>query len=154
MPKLTSFSFGSTSAVITCLALIASRVSSDMPKSILLGSLLIIAVADNISDMFGIHMYQDSSLDSKNDVWSLTATNFIARLVIMLIFIAGIIFLPAKIDLIFSIIFGLTILVILSILIAMERKLNPTAIVLKHLLMAVIVVSLSGFLTHLILDRF
>jgi len=56
----TKFSFGSTSAIITNVALIMGLNSAKDAKLAIIGSLLVIALADNVSDSFGIHMYQES----------------------------------------------------------------------------------------------
>ncbi len=50
-------------------------------------ALLIIAIADNISDSFGIHIYQESKGIAPKEVKKTTANNFIARMLITFVFI-------------------------------------------------------------------
>ena len=50
--------FGSTSAIITELALIVGLSNSVNARSNMIAGILVIAIADNISDTLGIHIYQ------------------------------------------------------------------------------------------------
>jgi len=52
----TGFSFGLTSGIITTLGLIVGLNSSTRSKLVVLGGILIIAIADAFSDAFGIHV--------------------------------------------------------------------------------------------------
>jgi hypothetical protein len=56
----TRFSFGATSAIITNLGLIVGFDSLSNPKSSIIRSMLVIGIADNISDTLGMHVYQES----------------------------------------------------------------------------------------------
>jgi hypothetical protein len=56
----TRFSFGATSAIITNLGIITGLDTLTHPKLSIIGALLVIALADNLSDTFGIHIYQES----------------------------------------------------------------------------------------------
>lgn len=57
---LSRFSFGITSAIITSLALIVGLDQVSDPKMSIIGALMLLAVADNISDSLGIHIYRES----------------------------------------------------------------------------------------------
>jgi len=59
MIKLHNFSFGATSAVVTGLAIIVGLSAVHDAKIAIVSALLIIAIADNISDSFGIHIHQE-----------------------------------------------------------------------------------------------
>jgi len=59
MSHLTKYSFGASSAIITCLAFIIGLSHSSNPRLSIVGSLLVIAIADNISDSLGIHIFQE-----------------------------------------------------------------------------------------------
>ena len=54
------FLFGSTSAIITNLALVVGLEASINAKLNIVASILVIAIADNISDTLGIHIYRRS----------------------------------------------------------------------------------------------
>lgn len=63
------FLFGSAAAIITNLGIIAGLFSSHNARGNIIGSILVIAIADNISDTLGIHIYQEAEgLESKRSV--------------------------------------------------------------------------------------
>ena len=76
---LTKYSFGGTSAIITNLALIIGLNTAANAKLSIISGLLIIGLADNISDTLGIHIYQESEGKQTLNVWISTLTNFFSR---------------------------------------------------------------------------
>ena len=146
MIHLRKFSFGATSAIVTSLAFIVGLSKNPNPRLAIIGSLLVIAVADNISDSLGIHIYQESELLDYKVVRSSTFFNFLTRFLVMLIFILSVAFLPIKYAVIFSIVYGISLLSILSYFIAREQKVNPYSAILKHGAIAILVIILSGFI--------
>jgi VIT1/CCC1 family predicted Fe2+/Mn2+ transporter len=150
----TRFSFGSTSAIITNLALMAGLHSQTNAKISIIGGIMVIALADNISDSFGIHIFQESENIETADVWISTIFNFISRALISFGFIALILLLPLKIAIIFSIVLGLLLLAALSYLIAKNEGDNPYLPVLNHVLTAVIVIFLSNLAGNFLISRF
>ena len=78
-PKFYNFSFGVTSAIMTSLTIIIG-LSGAASNITIITALLIIAIADNISDSFGIHIYQESKRVNSKEVKTTTANNFIARM--------------------------------------------------------------------------
>lgn len=59
MRNLTRFAFGATAAIMTSMALIVGLGSANSGKTGIVGGLLIIAVADNLSDTLSIHIYEE-----------------------------------------------------------------------------------------------
>ncbi|HVQ00302.1 MAG TPA: hypothetical protein VMT57_02180 [Candidatus Thermoplasmatota archaeon] len=151
MSHLTRFSFGATSAIITCLAFIIGLAKSPNPKFAIIGSLLVIAIADNISDSLGIHIYQESDLKKSDVVRKSTLFNFITRFFVILVFILFILFLPLTIASVLSIIWGLSLLIVLTYYIACEQKVNPYKAILEHIAIAVVVIIISDYLSQWIL---
>ncbi len=148
--KLSNFSFGAVSAVITCLALIISFDTNDTSKLVVIGSLCVIALADNISDTLGIHIYQEGEFSSFRKVWRATLSNFVTRLCVILIFILFVISFPPMLAVVFSILYGFLILTIISYLVARKRNIAPKTIILEHILIATLVLGLSKYITYLI----
>jgi VIT1/CCC1 family predicted Fe2+/Mn2+ transporter len=152
LQQSTRFSFGSTSAIITNIAIIIGLDTAIHAKMAIIGSLLVIAIADNVSDTLGIHIYQESEGLSQKKVWSLTLSNFLSRLIISLGFVAIIIALPLNIAIIVSLIYGLSILSIVSYLIALSKKRNPFTSIAEHLFISIIIIFISkisgGFIVH------
>jgi vacuolar iron transporter family protein len=148
--RLSNFSFGAVSAVITCLALIISLDIHYTSKWVVVGSLCVIALADNISDTLGIHIYQEGEFSSLRNVWKATLTNFVTRLCVILVFILFVMVFPPTPATIFSILYGYLIIVVISYLVARKRNLAPKMIILEHVIIATVVLGLSKYITYLI----
>ena len=106
----------------------------------IIGSLLVLAVADNITDSLGIHIFQESDLKDKSVVNSSTFSNFLTRLLLILSFIAIVYLLPTQLAVIISAAWGVLILVALSYLIAVEQRGSPINAIIQHLSIAAVVV--------------
>ena len=149
----TRFSFGATAAIITNLALVAGLRTGEYARPSIIGGMLVIAVADNISDAIGIHIYQESELLETREVWLSTATNFITRLMVSLTFITLVFFLPIKLAVISTLVWGALLLSVMSYMIAKDKGIKPHLAILEHLSIAATVVIASNFIGQLILER-
>jgi vacuolar iron transporter family protein len=155
LPKDPSkFSFGATSSTVTSLGIIFGLMTSGNPQASVIGSLLVIAVADNIADSLGIHIYRESTATQKENTKMFTISNFITRFGITLTFVALFAFLPLNYAAAFCTIIGLGILVFLSYLIGVQRKTNILREVAIHLGIAIPVIVISHFLGQLIFSIF
>ena len=150
----TKISFGATSGIVTILGLIVGLDRVTHPQSIIISGILAIAVADNISDSLGIHIYQESEGLNDKEVWFSTITNFMTRLIVSLTFILLIVLLPIKFAVPVSIAWGLFLLSMMSYSIAQARKLNPLRAILEHLAIAVVVIFVSNSLSGWISGKF
>jgi vacuolar iron transporter family protein len=153
-PAQTRFSFGATSAIITNLGIITGLDTLTHPKLSIIGALLVIALADNLSDSFGIHIYQESEHVGKKEVWFSTLTNFLTRLFVSLTFIILVIVLPIRLAVLCSIVWGLFVLTVMTYTIAKQRKINPLSAILVHITIAVVVVIASNFIGGFVISRF
>ncbi len=140
----TRFSFGSTSAIITNLALMAGLHSQPNARVSIIGGILVIALADNISDSFGIHIYQESEKIATREIWASTFINFLSRIIVSLSFIALILLLPLNNAICASILWGLLLLALVSYMVAKEENSNPASSILTHLLIAIAVIFASN----------
>jgi vacuolar iron transporter family protein len=150
----TRFSFGSTSAIITNLALMAGLHSQANAKISIMGGILVIALADNISDSFGIHIYQECERKNQIEVWTSTIFNFISRIIVSLTFVAFILLLPLNAAIVSSIVWGLLLLAGLSWIIAKNEGDNPYASITTHLTIAIFVILLSNLVGDFLISRF
>jgi VIT1/CCC1 family predicted Fe2+/Mn2+ transporter len=144
MTHLTKFSFGTTSAIVTSLAFIVGL--SGNSKITIIVSLLVFAVADNISDSLGLHVFQESDLKKPKVVSTSTFSNFFTRFLVVLIFISLVAFFPLEYAVVLSIIYGVSLLSVLSYYIAKEQKSNPYLSILGHVAIAILVIVISYFL--------
>jgi VIT1/CCC1 family predicted Fe2+/Mn2+ transporter len=153
-PAQTRFSFGATSAIITNLGIITGLDTLTHPKLSIIGALLVIALADNLSDSFGIHIYQESERLAKKEIWLSTLTNFLTRLFVSSTFIILIIVLPIRLAAVCSVIWGLFVLTVMTYTIAKHQKINPFSAIFVHLTIAVVVVIASNFIGGFVIARF
>ena len=152
--KLSNYIFGSAAAIITNVSLIVGLGSAEAGKGPIIGALLTIAIADNISDSLGIHLYKESEGYGGDLPLLATALSFASRLVVSLSFVAIVLALPISIAIPTAIVWGLLLLTILSYLINRARNQNSVMEIVRHLLVAVIVISLSRYVGYLIAKHF
>jgi VIT1/CCC1 family predicted Fe2+/Mn2+ transporter len=154
MSYLSRFSFGVTSATVTGLAFIVGLSRNANPKLSIIGSLCVFAIADNISDSLGIHVFQESDLMELKAVRTSTFSNFLTRLLVTIVFILLVAFLPIEYAVISAIVWGISLLAVLSYFIAKEQKVNPYSAILQHVAIAVTVIIVSNFLGAWIMKIF
>lgn len=152
--NITKYSFGATSAIITSLALITSFDVNSSARLAVVGSLLVIALADNISDTLGIHIYQEGESFKKKEIWISTGTNFLTRLFVVAILILFVIIFPSPIAIVLSIIYGFLVIIIISLIIAKKRQIHALHTILEHLLIAISVILVSKIISGWIMGRF
>lgn len=143
--NLRNYIFGSTAAIITNVSLIVGLGSAQTGKGPIIGGLLTIAIADNISDSLGIHMYKEAEGHGTKLSLLATALNFVARLLVSLSFVAIVLGLPGPQAMAISVVWGLTLLTFISYLITRKRCQNPVLEIIKHLVVAVVVIVLSRY---------
>lgn len=152
---LSRFSFVITAAITTSLAIIIGLGSTHNLKIYIISTLLLLAIADNLTDSLGIHIYRKSQcIGGKCDNLQNTTSNFLTRLSITASFIVFVFLLPMEYAIITSVAVGLFILAILSYLIAQKQKTNPYKAVLEHITIVVVVIVISYFLGRIITGFF
>ncbi len=152
--NLKNYIFGSTAAIITNTSLIVGLGSARASKGPILGSLLTIALADNISDSLGIHLYKETEgLGQRLSLLS-TVLNFGSRLLVSLSFIGIVLGFSTSRSIIVAIVWGLLLLVLLSYLITRNNKENSVLEIVKHILVAIVVIILSLYVGSLIAANF
>ena len=147
-------SFGATSATVTSLGLIVGLLEGSNARASIIGALLLIAVADNIADSLGFHIYRESASSKPENVRIFTVSNFVIRFAIAGLFVLLFAFLPLQIAALSCITLGLAVLVFLSYLIGVHRKTNPLREILIHVGVAIPVILVSHFLGQLIFSLF
>lgn len=143
----TGLFFGATSGVITTIGLITGLNSGTRSVAAVLGGILVIAVADSMSDALGIHLAEEADPQTDHQhVWRATITTFITKFVFALSFAVPLLLLPLAPAVIASIIWGMLVIVVLSFFLARSQDESPWPIVLEHLGIAGLVVVLSHFI--------
>jgi len=135
------FSFGVTSGIITTLGLIVGLHSGTHSKLVIIGGILIIAIADAFSDALGIHISEESeNKHIPKEIWESTISTFISKFVFASTFLIPILLLELSTAIIISVIWGLLVLAILSFNIAREQQKKPWKIILEHITIALLVI--------------
>ncbi|MCD6232558.1 hypothetical protein J7K28_08075 [Candidatus Aerophobetes bacterium] len=142
----TGFSFGLTSGIITTLGLISGLHSGTRSKFVIIGGILIIAIADAFSDALGIHISEESeNKHTAKEIWESTISTFVAKFIFAMSFVIPILLLPLLIAIIVSIGWGLSLLGIFSFYIAKEQRAKPWKVIMEHLLIALVVISITHY---------
>lgn len=144
-------SFGMTSAVITTLGLMVGLHSGTHSKIVVLGGILTIAIADAFSDALGIHVSEESeNAHTAKQIWGATVATFLSKFLFSLTFVIPVLLLSLPVAIIVSLIWGLSILTVLSYAMARSQGEQPWKIIGEHLLIAVIVIILTHYVGDLI----
>jgi VIT1/CCC1 family predicted Fe2+/Mn2+ transporter len=140
----TGVSFGLTSAVITTLGLMIGLHSGTGSKLVVLGGVLTIAIADAFSDALGIHVSEESeNVHTTKQIWGATLATFLAKSGLALTFIVPVLLLPLSAAIVVSLVWGLSVLTILSYTMARTRGERPWKIIAEHVLIAVVVIAIT-----------
>lgn len=140
------FSFGLTSGTITTLGLIVGLHSSTHSAIIVTGGILLIAIADALSDALGIHISEESETKhSTREIWESSITTFLSKFGFALTFIIPILLFPLFTAIIVSVIWGFSLITIFSLYLAKQQNLKPYRVVLEHLIIAIIVVVITHY---------
>ncbi|MDA2920614.1 hypothetical protein MYX76_14160, partial [Desulfobacterota bacterium AH_259_B03_O07] len=141
------FTFGVTSGIITTLGLLVGLHSGTHSKIIIIGGILVVAVADAFSDAMGIHISEESeNVHTRREIWESTISTFLFKFLIALTFIVPILLFNLLPAIIISVMWGLFILGVLSYRIAKEQKTRPWKVVVEHLLIATLVIIVTHYI--------
>ena len=139
--------FGLTSGIITTLGVIIGLNAGTNSKNIVLGGILIIAIADSMSDALGIHISEESGHQhtTHTEVWESTISTFLFKFIFALSFIIPILLFNLNTAIIISIIWGLLLLTGFSFYIAKGRKIKAWKVIAEHLIIAILVIIITHF---------
>lgn len=139
--------FGATSGVITTVGLIAGLYAGTESVVAVLGGILVIAIADAMSDALGIHVAQEADPDSTSEhIWAATFSTFFTKFIVALTFAVPVLWLPLETAVMVSIGWGLLIIGLLSWFLARSQQNAVLPVVLEHLGIAIAVVIISYYI--------
>ncbi len=140
------FIFGLTSGIITTLGLIVGLHAGTHSRLVVIGGVLTIAIADAFSDALGIHISEESeSKHVKKEIWESTLSTFLAKFVFASTFIVPLLLFQLSTAIIVGVVWGLSLLGILSFFIAREQKVKPWKVIAEHLIIAAVVIVLTHY---------
>ncbi len=143
----TGFSFGLASGIITTLGLIVGLHSGTHSRYVIIGGIITIAVADAFSDSVGIHISEESKAkhDTK-EIWESTISTFLSKFTFSISFIFPIIILSLNTAIIVSLIWGFSLITIISYFTAKIRKSKPWKAISEHILITILVIVITHYL--------
>ena len=143
----TGLYFGATSGVITTIGLIVGLHAGTNSVAAVLGGILVIAVADSMSDALGIHLAEEADPNAtQQHIWAATISTFITKFVFAVTFAVPVLLLPLWPAVLASVAWGIFVIAVLSYFIARAQQASPLAIIGEHVLIAMIVVFASHYI--------
>jgi len=145
----TGVSFGLASGTITTLGLIVGLHAGTHSRLAVVGGILTIAVADALSDALGMHVAEESRADrTSRQIWLATFATFVTKFFMALSFLVPILVLELGNAIVLSVVWGFSIITLLSWALARAQRVSPWKVIGEHLLIAAVVVAT----THLLGD--
>lgn len=147
--QIRNVSYGGTGAIVTNMGLIIGFSEATLTKAMMLSGLLIVAVADNLTDSLSIHIYQESEQLEAREALRATLTNFTVRLGLSFSFMFLVAILPSGVVTVASIVWGMLLLIGLTYLVARSRKTPALPEIWKHVAIAAAVMLISKLIGHI-----
>ena len=113
--RLTMISYGAASAIVTSMGVTVGFGAAGMSKTTIIAGLLIVGLADNLTDSLSIHIYQKSERLEERAAFRATVSNFVTRLLISLSFVALVFFLSSANALLACLVWGVLLLASFSL---------------------------------------
>ena len=141
------FSFGLISGIITTLGMIVGLHSSTHSKIYVIGGILLIAIADALSDAAGIHFSEESeNKHSGKEIWESTFATFLSKFIFASTFVIPVLLLQLSTAITICIIWAMILITVFSIYLAKSQKKKIFKTVFEHLLIAIVVIIVTHFI--------
>ena len=140
---LRKLSFGGPAAIVTSMALIVGLDAVTAAKATVVTSLIIIGIADNLTDSLSVHIYQESERMAEREAFRTTVANFLTRITVALSFVFFFLLFPTSIAIYICVVWGFILLSGLSWRLARVRHANAISEIWKHAAVALVVIALS-----------
>lgn len=151
----TGVCFGLTSGTITTLGLMVGLHSGTHSRLAVIGGILTIAVADAFSDALGIHIAEESeNTHTPWEIWQATIATFLSKFLFALTFAVPVLLLALPTAVVVSVLYGLTVLGVLSYYLARDQGDNPLKVIVEHLTIALVVIAATHTVGSWISSRF
>lgn len=140
----TGLFFGTTSGVITPSGLMVGLAAGTGSASTVISGILIVAIADSMSDALGIHLSEESNArNSASQVWTATAATFVSKLLVALTFVVPFLLLPLQGAIVAALLWAVVLLTVMSWQIARLQGTRALPVIGEHLLVATAVIIAS-----------
>lgn len=141
------FGFGLTSGIITTLGLIVGLHSTTHSKLVVIGGIIVIAIADALSDALGMHISEEfeNKYPTKEN-WESTVATFLAKFIFALTFIVPVLLFELSFAVIISVAWGLLLIILFSFYITKQQNIKPYKAIAEHLLIAIFVIITTHYI--------
>jgi len=120
--------------------------SGTRSKLVVIGGVLTIAIADAFSDALGIHVSEEAENQHTTvEIWEATIATFASKFVFAITFLIPIFLLELSTAIIVSLVWGMSVLAVISVAIARDQRRSPWSVVAEHLIIAFIVVAATHY---------
>ena len=139
--------FGLTSGVITTLGLIVGLDASTGSRLAVIAGILVIAIADALSDAMGIHIAEEAiDKTTPRQVWEATISTFIFKFIFALTFVVPFLFFSLINSVMICIGWGLFLITLYSYHLAKNKKLVAYKVICEHIILTVFVIGAAYFI--------
>jgi vacuolar iron transporter family protein len=143
----TGVTFGLTSGVITTLGLMVGLHSGTHSRLVVIGGILMIAIADSFSDALGIHISEESeNVHTSKQIWASTVATFLSKFLFTLTFVIPVLIFSLSIAMVVGLVWGMSVLTILSYVMAKQQDKKPWKVIFEHLIITFVVITITHFL--------
>jgi VIT1/CCC1 family predicted Fe2+/Mn2+ transporter len=149
---LRDISFGTTSALVTGMALVTGLDAAGTARATIVAGLLVFALADNLTDSLSLHVYRESARPSNTTGARATLANFLARACVSASFVLIVALAPARLAVPLALVWGTAALGALTTVLARERRAAIATEILKHLALAAVVIGTSKLIGRWLLQ--
>jgi len=140
------FGFGLASGIITTLGLMVGLNSSTHSYKVVVGGILVIAIADAFSDALGIHISEEAeNKHTTKEIWEATIGTFVSKFIFSAMFIVPVLLFSLKTAIIVSIVWGLFLIGLFSFYMAYQQKTKHYEVVGEHLGIAILVIIITHY---------
>jgi len=126
--------------------LIVGLFSSTQSRLAVVGGILVIAIADSLSDALGIHVSEESeNKHTAREIWESTFSTWAVKAFVVLSFLIPILLFPLEIAVVISMVWGFLLLGLFSWYISGGKGMRAWKVVGEHFLIAAAVVVATYF---------
>ncbi|MBW3002674.1 hypothetical protein KY338_05960 [Candidatus Woesearchaeota archaeon] len=136
--------FGLTSGVITTLGLIVGLDVSTGSRLAVIAGILLIAIADSLSDAMGIHISEEATYRrTTKQIWEATISTFLFKFFFAIIFVVPFLLFDLLTSVYISIGWGLFLIIIYSYDLAQKTKTAAHKVIAEHVFLTIFVIIAS-----------
>ena len=141
---LGKFAFGISGGVLTTLGVMVGLLGATSSKLAVIAGIVSVAVADSLSDSISMYSSKKAERGTTQKAAIASAVNvFVGKFVFTLSFILSFLFFSFNLAILINLIWGLSLIILLNLIIAIIQEENKLKTILKNTLVAIFIVVVS-----------